>query len=104
MKTVSSRSTEVAVMIARCEQFKTYGALRAEHSSSVTAGQLPAEHRERLYADRDDNGGSLYVVYSYATPIAWYSTAWGWRVPPVRYSVTTSKHQGKLYRLARPAA
>lgn len=103
MKRISSRSMEVATMIARCESFATYGALRAEHSSSVTRGQLPGEHWARLCADRDDNGGALYVVYSYATPIAWYSTAWGWRVPDVRYSVTTSKHQGKLYRVTRAA-
>jgi hypothetical protein len=39
-----------------------------------------------------------YVVFSYATPIAWH-TPGGWTVPVDRYSVTTSKHQGRV----RPA-
>ena len=38
-----------------------------------------------------------YVVYSYGTPIAWHH-AGGWSVPSVRYSVTTSKHQGIVRR------
>jgi hypothetical protein len=90
---------ELPHMIARCEAFTTYGALRAEWTRSVTGGQLPTEHWQRLHADLRD-GESAYVVYSYSTPIAWFTHAWGWRVPQVRYSVTTSKHQGRLYRLA----
>lgn len=91
-------------MIARCEDFTTYGALRGQWTAGfVTYGQLPEAHRLRLSADRADNGGPVYVVYSYSTPIAWYTTAWGWRVPDVRYSVTTSKHQGKLYRVKAAA-
>lgn len=34
-----------------------------------------------------------YYIYSYATPIAW-RVGDKWFVPAVRYSVTTSKHQG----------
>jgi len=40
-----------------------------------------------------------YVVYSYRTPIAWCADYKGipvWCVPPVRYSVTTSRHQGRV--------
>lgn len=33
-----------------------------------------------------------YVVWSYATPIAWH-TPEGWVVPPVKYSPTTTQHQ-----------
>lgn len=46
-----------------------------------------------------------YVIYSYGTPIAYRRVAeWGpggqpvyeWVAPEVRYSVTTTKHQGKV--------
>ena len=46
-----------------------------------------------------------YVIYSYNTPIAYRRVAdWNrdgtanyeWIVPDVRYSVTTTKHQGKV--------
>ncbi|MGH3499737.1 MAG: hypothetical protein ACRDQA_02370 [Nocardioidaceae bacterium] len=34
-----------------------------------------------------------YVVYSYATPIAWHHPEQGWVAPDLDYSATTSKHQ-----------
>lgn len=40
------------------------------------------------------------VIYSYSTPIAWHDSRYGWIIPNVRYSTTTSsKHQTHLYRL-----
>jgi len=36
-----------------------------------------------------------YVVFSYSTPIAWHGPT-GWTVTAARYSVTTSKHIGKI--------
>jgi len=36
------------------------------------------------------------VIRSYATPIAWRAASGTWRVPSERYSVTTSKHQGRV--------
>jgi len=38
-----------------------------------------------------------FIVYSYGTPIAWHH-ANGWEIPAIRYSVTTSKHQGIVRR------
>lgn len=58
-----------------------------------TVGQLPAEWRERFYTDADEID---YVVYSYATPIAWHVTG-QWVVPPVKYSSSTSHHQTALW-------
>jgi hypothetical protein len=34
--------------------------------------------------------------YSYATPIAWRYVNGDWYMPPVRYSVTTSRHQKRV--------
>jgi hypothetical protein len=36
-------------------------------------------------------------VYSYGTPIAWHTNT-GWFIPDLKYSVTTSKHQGYVRR------
>lgn len=42
-----------------------------------------------------------YVVYSYQTPIAGVTTDGEILIPPVRYSRTTSRHQGLLHHLHR---
>lgn len=58
----------------------------------VPTGQLPSEHRDALSAIGD---ALVYVVFSYATPIAWFGPD-GWIVPDVKYSQTTSCHQGAV--------
>lgn len=64
---------------------------------AASGGRLPSEYRDALESALRDNP-SVYVVYSYGTPIAWttlgkmtgrYVTV----IPPVKYSATTSKHQ-----------
>ena len=43
--------------------------------------------------------GQVYVVFSYATPVGWFDYRRGtWVMPRVRYSATTSRHQGLLRR------
>lgn len=52
-------------------------------------GQLPSEYETSAHhAD--------YVVWSYRTPIAWHTDG-EWVTPAVRYSVTTSNHQGQAF-------
>jgi hypothetical protein len=73
--------------------FKTHGALWADKVSDYNAfmgvGRLPLEY-QTSYLNAE------YAVYSYNTPIAWFG-ADGWSFPPVKYSVTTSRHQGRLW-------
>lgn len=45
--------------------------------------------------------GPVFVVLSYATPIAMFSPDHGWTVPSVRYSATTTNHQSAV-RCALP--
>lgn len=66
-----------------------------------SAGYLPDPWRRLFWLD-DSAGRVLYTVYSYGTPIAWlhegpsgYRT---WTVPNVKYSRTTSLHQGVVRR------
>lgn len=55
---------------------------------------------------RADCTGILYVVYSYTTPIAWYTEPGGvgtWHVVSQRFSTTTStKHQSRLWMIPQP--
>lgn len=54
----------------------------------------------RLVSDRAEAGAVSQVIYSYSTPIAWKDRDYGWIIPAVTYSATTSiKHQTHLYRL-----
>lgn len=85
--------------IRSANDFQTHGALRGETVSDarwIGTGILPTSDRETLRTF-----GRLvdFVVYSYDTPIAYRVTVDGdsyWVVPDVRYSVTTSKHQGTV--------
>jgi len=43
--------------------------------------------------------GPLYVVYSYATPIAWITSSGSHHAPDVKYSPTTSGHQTMCARM-----
>lgn len=59
-------------------------------------GKLPDEWRAVW---SDDKHNTTYAIWSYQTPIAWRTYRNGravWVIPPVRYSNTTSKHQGKV--------
>lgn len=103
MPKISSRSREVTERIQRREPFQTYGALHAV-TSYQGRGVLPE-------LDNDSEVSLLdaeYVVYSYETPIAWWTPGRGWTKPNIRYSLTTSHHQGRVYGLSgtvhRPVA
>ena len=81
-----------AVRLAK--QFGTFA--ESPESRDNPFGQLPVIHGQALVNDMVDDG-PIYVVYSYQTPIAWVTKSGTEVHPPVRYSVTTSKHQGKLH-------
>lgn len=62
-------------------------------------GQMP-QAWARLLSDRAEVGAVTQIIYSYSTPIAWRDSEYGWIIPRVTYSVTTSaKHQCHLYQL-----
>lgn len=82
------------------------GALNGERffrGSSTHEGMMSSELNEQWRADCDA-GRVAYVVRSYYTPIAWFTTDRGWIVPQDRYSVTTSRHQGIVRRAVAYAA
>ena len=70
-----------------------------DHSGIHVSGRLPSSEKESFYAAVDDPQG--YVVYSYSTPIAWYTQADGWIISGTRYSVSTSRHQSVVRNALR---
>lgn len=59
-------------------------------------GRLNEQESALLIAEFGE-GKSVYVVYSYGTPIAWH-TLDGWYIVAQKFSVTTSKHQNYVRR------
>lgn len=82
--------------------FKTHGGLSASVMDGMgrfNYGHLAGEDRE---AFKRDAPHILYVVWSYSTPIAWWTgTVRGWYAVQQKFSVTTSKHQGLLFLIPR---
>lgn len=94
-------TTLMDILVGDPEDFNSdSSSLRGRIDTSPMWGKLPGDEIT-IMNDRQVR----YVIYSYNTPIAYrYITHWlptgqpvfGWCVPDVRYSVTTSKHQGKV--------
>lgn len=81
---------DCAPLVARREQFTGSNLRGGPLGTFASLGLLPLHWRDVFHADNPD-----YVVWSYATPIAWHGRR-GWIVPPVKYSPTTSKHTTQL--------
>lgn len=82
------------------QDFKTSGALSGHNRNPgyEYSGYLESK-TDRATVERFH--ASEYAVFSYQTPIAWWSEAKGWERPEVTYSPTTSHHQGKCPRTGR---
>lgn len=97
MSKISSRSRKVAELIRDREPFETYGSLFACSGHRGRGPYLRDGDLDRWEADM--RKGIRYSVYSYETPIAWVnSDGVAYRVRQ-KFSLTTSKHQSKLYLL-----
>ena len=60
-------------------------------------GRLNDEEIAKIKETTREAGGA-YFVYSYGTPIAWFTPFQGWYVVSQKFSVTTSKHQNLVRR------
>ena len=84
-----------ARMIADRRAFRTHGSLSGRmirNGDALPVGQLPDDYARRLLVDVR-NYGPVFVVFSYATPIAWIDANGDATIPDVKYSVTTTRHQ-----------
>lgn len=84
--------TEFKRVLDAREPFTTYGNLRGEPDTFDT-GRMPEPYRSEYNERRDFID---YTVLSYSTPIAWHDIERGWVMPNTRYSVSTSKAQGRI--------
>lgn len=76
------------------EAFRRAGfGMSAVTGPAATLGQLPEPYRAQ-YRAQESAGLIAYTVLSYQTPILWVLTGGTVIYPDVRYSVTTSNHQG----------
>lgn len=92
MSKISTRDAHgIARRVTKREEFDTHGALSGR-TYSLGSGIMRGETFERFCGDVRD---LRYVIYSYATPIAW-QTPDGWVIPSDRYSATTSRHQSTV--------
>lgn len=81
------------ILVGEPQEFNPDSAtLRGRKGAPVSFGMLPRGEHGGIW---NAAAGADYVIYSYATPVAWRS-AGTWHVPPFRYSVTTSKHVGRV--------
>ncbi len=87
-------ATNFRQLAVRLKGFKDWhmGKLWAEYAKGPrTVGQLPKEYQNGPHSVF----ASEYIVYSYDTPIAWVVNG-EWVQPEVKYSLTTTKHQGRI--------
>lgn len=98
-----NRRTLPALLSQRVECKNSNGTVRGTERY-VGSGRLAPEYRAEIMAALDA-GRLVYVVYSYATPIAWVETsAQGtpvWIMPQTKYSATTTNHQSMVRQAAR---
>lgn len=107
--TVHYAKTDAHDMWREREDFTTSGAMRGEwHRAGMWGeemGRLSPTERINVSAFMDEaranNRARVFVVYSYATPIGFsFDDVDGNRrdyLVKQKFSVTTSKHQGRLY-------
>jgi hypothetical protein len=95
--TIKGKSTNNAgavEYIVHRQQFKanSMAGIYFNEGDYLSTGRLQSDLVALLHGHKPD-----FVIYSYGTPIAWHHAS-GWEIPAVRYSVTTSKHQGIVRR------
>jgi hypothetical protein len=94
VKGKSTTNSGAGEYIANRQPFKanSMAGIYFHEGDYLPTGRLDSWLVSNLIANKPD-----FIVYSYGTPIAWHH-AGGWEMPNVRYSVTTSKHQGIVRR------
>ncbi len=98
---IRTTTRTAAPAIAARQPFATSGALVGEFLTAGSAshlGRLPDEHRAKFAEAVKKHKRDLYVIWSYGTPIGWAGPGESLTIPDVKYSATTTKHQGNLRR------
>jgi hypothetical protein len=90
IKTSIAAKRLAGVRVSKRQPFRNHtGTFRGVVGFPGSLGELPTYWRNRFPAR-----GVVYTIMSYDTPIAWLDHNDEWTVPDVRYSPTTTFHQG----------
>ena len=97
---VTTTVADAAPLIAARRPFvaggRAYGVANFRGTAEAhTVGRLTPEWAAAFDAAEID-----YVVYSYLTPIAWFTSAGEWVRPPLKYTVSTTAHQRSLHLIS----
>lgn len=100
--TIAHRNLFSHVRYAPAKEVQGHGSMSYTPDGWQT-GYLP-NSLKRILSGLRGRQRSIPMIYSYATPIAWYDAELGdWVVPDVRYSVTTGRQQSYVSGLSIPA-
>lgn len=84
--------------VSDLEPFKLNGGSMSGWKTDTPGfGRLPESERD-AFRNQKESHGVEFVIFSYATPIAWKLRNGNWFVPDVSYSTTTSGHQSAVKR------
>ena len=104
IRTTTRNATMIARAIKGNESFTTSGALKGDANPAwVDPGRMTDSDSAAMRTAHDLIGID-FVVYSYATPIAYRTQDGNWTIPDAKYSVTTSKHQSVVSYAVRIAS
>lgn len=95
-KNITNR--QVPQFVASRSDFTSNSGKAARYDYLPETGRLPQEwvQQLRIAVDTARNAGEkVYVVHSYATPVAW-CFAGQWTIPAVKYSQTTGRFQNLI--------
>jgi hypothetical protein len=84
---------QIANAVANRQDFKANSASGQTYTYSPSTGRLSETESQKLLQAFNEAGRPLYVVHSYATPIAWELPDGSLYATPEKFSVTTSKTQ-----------
>lgn len=91
-------NAQVTSYVASRSDFVSNSGNATRYEYMPSTGRLPQEWVEQLRKDIDAAraaGETVYVVFSYATPVAWCVSG-QWTIPAVKYSSTTSGFQNRV--------
>jgi len=92
------KTNKTADAIVSFTDFQTHGSLSGANVDGLPEadyGWLVGKDKEQFIVD---HSRIRYIVRSYSTPIAWYARGKWYKVKQ-KFNVTTSKHQGQLYKI-----
>lgn len=82
--------------VTTCEPFNRGNIIGVRGNAGASgSGRLPEPFGE-LFMRHMNADLIKFVIYSYATPIAWRLADGDWIIPPVHYSQSTTIHQSAV--------